>query len=91
MDITHPFTAHRRTRPEARALRVGRAIKRRRLVLGLGQADLATLSGIARADYELVETGEWPGHPAEASVAELLSAVVRALDSELIRRSLAAS
>jgi transcriptional regulator with XRE-family HTH domain len=91
MATTHPFTWHRASRPEARALRVGRALKRRRIALGLRQADLAVMSGISREDYELVETGEWLGQPAEAYVAELLAAVVRALDSELIRQARAAS
>lgn len=78
-------------RSEARALRIGRAIKRRRIALGLGQADLAILSGLERSDYELVETGEWLGEVAEDSAAGMLAAVIRALDSELTRQSRAAS
>ena len=84
-------TPDRPQRTEACALRIGRNIKRRRIALGLRQADLAHLAGMARSDYELVETGEWPGRTAEESIAGMLAAVVRALDSELRRQLLAAS
>jgi transcriptional regulator with XRE-family HTH domain len=91
METADLSTWNRTTRCEARALRVGRAIKRRRMALGLGQAELAALAGMPRPYYELIETGEWPGHSAEESAADLLAAVVRALDSELTRQVRAAS
>ena len=84
-------TSDRPQRIEARALRIGRSIKRRRIALGLRQADLAQLAGLARSDYELVETGEWPGRTAEESITGMLAAVVRALDSESRRQLVAAS
>jgi transcriptional regulator with XRE-family HTH domain len=91
MEAARTYTTDHPMRREARALRIGRAIKRRRISLGLGQADLAILSGLARSDYELVETGEWPGQTAEASAPAMLAAVIHALDSELTRQSRAAS
>jgi transcriptional regulator with XRE-family HTH domain len=91
MNTAGTYTSNHPMRCEARALRIGRSIKRRRISLGLGQADLAILSGLARSDYELVETGEWPGHAAEASAAAMVTAVVHALDVELTRQSRAAS
>ena len=91
MEIARTYTSDHPMRCEARALRIGRSIKRRRISLGLGQADLAVLSGLARSDYELVETGEWPGQAAEASAPAMLTAVIHALDVELTRQSRAAS
>lgn len=91
MATARTYTSNHPMRCEARALRIGRAIKRRRISLGLRQADLATLSGLARSDYELVEAGEWPGHAAEGSAANMLAAVIHALDLELTRQSRAAS
>lgn len=91
MESARTYTSHRLQRREARALRIGRSIKRRRISLGLGQADLAILSGLARSDYELVETGEWPGQPAEGSAPAMLAAVIHALDVELTRQSRTAS
>lgn len=91
METAHSDTSNQPMRCEARALRIGREIKRRRISLGLGQADLAILSGLARSDYELVETGEWPGQTAEASAPAMLMAVIHALDVELTRQSRAAS
>ncbi len=78
-------------RCEARALRTGRDIKRRRVALGLRQADLARLSGMCRSDYELVETGEWPDQKTEDVAAGMVRAIVRAMDVELSRQARAAS
>ena len=91
METARTYMPDRPMRCEARAVRIGRSIKRRRISLGLGQADLAMLSGLARSDYELVETGEWPGHAAEASAPAMVTAVVLALDVELTRQSRIAS
>lgn len=83
METGHTSTPCRLTRVEARALRIGSALKRRRIALGLSQADLAVLSGITRSDYELVEKGEWPGQPSDEQAAAIIAAVVSALDSQL--------
>ena len=91
MDTASTYTSRQPMRCEARALRIGRSIKRRRISLGLSQADLAILSGLARFDYELVESGEWPGQEAESSAPAMLAAVIHALDVELTRQSRAAS
>lgn len=63
-------TAQRTPRPEALALRSGAALKRRRIGLGLSQADFAKRLGMTRVDYEALERGNLvAGIPAAARVA----------------------
>ena len=50
-------TAQRTPRPEALALRAGAALKRRRIGLGLSQADFAKHLGMTRVHYEAMERG----------------------------------
>lgn len=89
MDLDPASTASAPARWEARALRIGTALKQRRIALGLTQADLAMRSGLTRAEYELAEKGEWPGG-AEADSRRIMAAVERALERELDRQALAA-
>lgn len=79
------FTSVSAPRDEARALRIGRDLKRKRIELGLGQADVAALADIARADYELIETGTWPGELVEPQVGSMIASITRALDGRAER------
>lgn len=65
---------------EADALRIGAALKRRRGALGISQADLAKRSGVVRADYEALESGDWPIRTTVESVMSLIAAVLPTLE-----------
>lgn len=87
------LTAHPAPAPlrcEAAALRLGTSLKRRRVSLGLSQAEVAERTAMSRSEYEHVERGDWPAGTSLESLAHTIAFVALALGDDRASARLAA-